>query len=83
MDNYKTTELMVASFLAALGFTCKIESVPGAPGRCAFVFDGAAGERVEDFYGGEKVDAYRLLLCEKELKGRVMNRIRPMGRMPN
>lgn len=82
MDGYRTTDLMIASFLTALGFACKVESEPGVPGRCAFVFDGAARERVDDFYAGEKVEAYKLLLCERELKGRLFH-ARPVGNIKN
>ncbi len=71
-DQFHTSDLGEASYLMAVGHAClEIRPVEGDPGRYAFVFGPGAAEAVRKFYEGATVEAHRLLLMERELKGRL------------
>jgi len=71
-DQFHTTDLGEASYLMAIGHPClDICPIDGQPGRYRFCFASEAARVVEDFYRGAKVEAQRLLLIERELKGRL------------
>ena len=73
MDNeYHTSDLGEASYLMAVGHAClDIRPIDGDCGRYALVFGPEAADAVREFYRGAKVEAQRLLLMERELKGRL------------
>ncbi len=74
-DQFHTSDLGEASYLMAVGHAClDIRPVDVEPGRYRFCFPSEAARAVEDFYRGAKVEAHRLLLMERELKGRLFRR---------
>ena len=74
-DQFHTSDLGEASYLMAVGHAClEIRPVDGDPARYRFCFPSEAARAVEDFYRGAKVEAHRLLLMERKLKGRLFRR---------
>ncbi len=74
--DYTTTDLGEASHIGTEYPVLDIRPAPSSPHRLEFVFDSDAASMGKDYYRGATVEAQRLLMVFRELKGRLFRTLR-------
>ncbi len=74
--DYTTSDLGEASYIGTKYPALDIRPAPSSPHRLEFVFDPGAASMGKDYYRGATVEAQRLLMVFRELKGRLFRTLR-------
>ncbi len=78
-EDYTTSDLGEASYIAASGYSVlDIRPTPSSHHRLEFVFDSNAEPVGKDYYLGATVEAQRLVMIFRELKGRIFRTLRQL-----
>ncbi len=77
--HYTTSDVGEASYIAASGYSVlDIRPAPSSHHRLEFVFDSNAEPVGKDYYLGATVEAQRLVMIFRELKGRIFRTLRQL-----
>ena len=72
-EQFSTRDLGEAAYLVTVGISyLGIERGGGDTRQCAFIFPASAREAVGSYHRGAEVEAQKLLMVYKELKGRLI-----------